>query len=195
MKKLLIFFFFLIVLTNACKKDEKIPAKASENPVSSLISDVDWVVSDASNGSRYELGYVFSATAKGRITQLAAQMKDPGIYTVSVWDADSKSLLRQKAIEQTSPNKFSLAMVDELVIEKDKKYVVSINNTINNVAKGYNALKKKVTSSATIFPISRGSIIIQKSVYSISAVTIFPLVDYSSSNAFYGFADITFIPD
>ena len=195
MKKLLIFFFFLIVLTNACKKDETIPVKASENPVSSLISDVDWAVSDASNGSRYELGYVFSATAKGKITQLAAQMKDPGIYTVSVWDADSKSLLRQKAIEQTSPNKFSLATVDELVIEKDKKYVVSINNTISNVAKGYNALKKKVASSAAIFPISRGSIIIQKSVYSISAVTIFPSVDYSASNAFYGFADITFIPD
>lgn len=98
MKKLLIFFFFLIVLTNACKKDETIPVKASENPVSSLISDVD-------------------------------------------------------------------------------------------------CLKKKVASSAAIFPISRGSIIIEKSVYSISAVIIFPSVDYSASNAFYGFADITFIPN
>jgi hypothetical protein len=197
MKKLLIPFFLLVVLMNSCKKDETTtPAvKPSENPVSSLVSDADWAISDGSNGGKYELGYVFSSTAKGKITQVAAQMKDPGIYTVSIWDGDSKALLRQKTIEQTSPNKFSLATVDELVIEKDKKYLVSINNTISNVAKGYNALKKKISSSATIFPISRGSIIIQKSVYAASATTVFPSVDYSASNAFYGFADITFIPD
>jgi hypothetical protein len=195
MKKLLIPFFLLGLLINACKKDDVAAVKPSENPVASLISDADWVVSDASNGAKYELGYVFSANAKGKVTQVAAQMKDPGIYTVSIWDGDSKGLLRQKAIEQTSPNKFSLASIDELVIEKDKKYVVSINNTISNVAKGYNSVKKKVSSSATIFPISKGSIIIQKSVYSGSGVPVFPATDYSSSNAFYGFADITFIPD
>lgn len=194
MKKLLIPFFLLFVLVNACKKDE-ISIKPSENPVSSLVSDADWVVSDGSNGGKYELGYVFSSSTKGKVTQVGAQMKDPGVYTVSIWDGDSKVLLRQKTIEQISPNKFSLALIDDLVIEKDKKYVVSINNTINNVAKGYNALRKKLSSSATIFPISRGSIIIQKSVYVSSATTMFPSVDYSSSNAFYGFADITFIPD
>jgi hypothetical protein len=174
MKKLLIPFFLLGLLINACKKDDTVVVKPSENPVASLIADADWVVADASNNVSYELGYVFSTNAKGKITQLAAQVKDPGIYTVSIWDADSKVLLRQKAIEQTSPNKFSLASIDELVIEKDKKYVVSINNTISNVAKGYNSVKKKVSSSATIFPISKGSIIIQKSVYAASKTTVFP---------------------
>ena len=73
--------------------------KPSENPVSSLISDTEWAVSDASNEGKYELGYVFSSSAKGKVTQVAAQMKDPGIYTVSIWDAESKGLLRQKTIE------------------------------------------------------------------------------------------------
>lgn len=195
MKNLLFPLFLLIFLTNACKKDETVALKPSENPVASLLTDTNWSVYDATNGSKYELGYVFSSSTKGKVTQVAAQMRDPGIYTVSIWDGDTKGLLRQKTIEQSSPNKFSTASIDDLVIEKDKKYVVSINNTISNVAKGYNAVKKNVNSSANIFPISKGSIIIQKSVYAISATTVFPNVDYSSSNAFYGFADITFIPD
>jgi Domain of unknown function (DUF4082) len=195
MKKLLIPFLFVGLLLNACKKDDTVAVKPSENPVASLVADADWVVADASNGGKYELGYVFSTTTKGKLTQVAAQMISPGIYTVSVWDADTKALLRQKSIEQSSPNKFSTATVEDLVIEKDKKYVVSINNTIGGVAKGYNSVKKKVASATTIFPISKGSIIIQKSVYGNGGTIIFPNVDYSTTNAFYGFADITFIPD
>jgi Domain of unknown function (DUF4082) len=195
MKKLLIPFFLLVVLINACKKDETTTpaAKPSETPVSTLISESDWKLT-AYPASQYELGYVFSASSAGKITQLGVQMAAPGVYTVSVWDGDSKTLLRQKAVEQTSPSKFSTAAVDELVLVKDKKYVVSINSVVGGVKKGYNGLAK-IGSTTNIFPISRGSIIIQKSVYSSSAVPVFPSTDYSTSNTFWGFADITFVPD
>jgi hypothetical protein len=194
MKKLLIPFFLLVVLINSCKKDETTTpaAKPNENPVSSLVSETGWTLTSRSN-SQYELGYVFSSTAAGKITQLGVQMGEPGTYTVSVWDATSKALLRQKTVEQSSPNKFSLSTVDDLAIEKDKKYLISVNNTSIGVKKAYNVLGK--TSATTIFPISKGSIIIQKSVYSISTVAVFPTVDYSDSNAFYGFADMTFVPN
>ncbi len=193
MKKLLIPLFLFFVLINACKKDDTtLAVKPSENPVSSLISESGWTLTSRSV-SQYELGYVFSAITAGKITQLGVQMGEPGTYTVSVWDATSKALLRQKSVEQSSPNKFSLATVDDLAIEKDKKYLVSVNNTSNSVKKAYNVLGK--SSSTTIFPISKGSIVIQKSVYSSSNVTVFPTVDYSDSNAFYGFADFTFIPN
>jgi hypothetical protein len=194
MKKLLIPFLFLGLLLNACKKDDTVAVKPSENPVASLLTDADWKITTRNNG-KYEVGYVFSATTNGKVTQVAAQMGEPGIYTVSIWDATSKALLRQKSIEQSSPSKFTLATVDELAIEKDKKYLVSINNTINNVAKLYSILAKSTGGSTTIFPISRGSIIIQKSVYSSSATSVFPTTDYSETNAFFGFADITFIPN
>lgn len=195
MKKLLFPFFLLVVLMNACKKDDTTNAlKPSETPVTSLLTETDWV-SKSYGGSKFEVGYIFSTTTKGKITQLSAQMGEPGVYSVSVWDVDTKKLLRQKSVEQTSPNKFSSAPIDELVIEKDKKYLVSINTTVNNVGKSYNELKKSGSSTSTIFPISRGSVLIQKSVYLGSAVSIYPTTDYSSSNAFYGFADFTFIPD
>lgn len=194
MKKLLLPFLFLGLLLNACKKDNSVALKPSENPVSSLLTETDWKLTTYPSGN-YELGYVFSASVTGKITQLAAQMAEPGVYTVSIWDGVSKVLLRQKAVEQTSPNKFSSAAIDALTIEKDKKYLVSINCTVSGVKKGYNGLAKTGSGSTTIFPISRGSIVIQKSVYSISAVSVFPATDYSSSNTFFGFADITFIPD
>jgi Domain of unknown function (DUF4082) len=195
MKKLLILFFLLGILINACKKDDAATTvKPSETPVSTLVSEADWKLTAYTSG-KFELGYVFSATAAGKVTQLGAQMNEPGVYTVSVWDGDTKALLRQKSVEQTSPSKFSTAIIDPLPIVKDKKYVVSINNVIGGVSKGYNGLAKTPASSTSIFPISRGSIVIQKSVYSSSATTVYPATDYSNSNTFWGFADITFIPD
>ena len=195
MKKLLIPFFLLGLLLNACKKDDTTTAlKPTENPIATLLKDANWTAA-ANPAGKYELGYIFSASAKGKLTQVAAQMVDPGIYAVSIWDADTKALLRQKSVEQSSPNKFSTASIDELVIEKDKKYVVSISTSIGAVLKGYNQLRKNGSSTGTIFPISSGSVVIQKSVYANSAVSVFPAIDYSTSNAFYGFADITFIPD
>ncbi len=194
MKKLFIPFLFLGLLLNACKKDDSVAVKPSENPVASLLKDATWTVSALSTG-KFEVGYIFSASTNGKITQLASQMVDPGTYTVSIWDANTKALLRQKSVEQSSPNKFSAASVDELIIEKDKKYVVSINTTIGTVAKAYNKLNKTTGSPTTIFPITSGSIVIQKSVYASSAVSVFPAVDYSTFNAFYGFADVTFVPD
>jgi hypothetical protein len=194
MKKLLIPFLFVGLLLNACKKDDTVAVKPSETPVSTLVSETDWKLTAYTSG-KFELGYVFSSTVAGKVTQLGAQMNEPGVYTVSVWDGDTKALLRQKSVEQTSPSKFSTATIDPLPIVKDKKYVVSINNVIGGVSKGYNGLAKTPASSTSIFPISRGSIVIQKSVYSASATTVYPATDYSGSNTFWGFADITFIPD
>ena len=194
MKKLLIPFLFLGLLLNACKKDDTVAVKPSETPVSSLLTETDWKLTGY-GASQFELGYIFSATVAGKITQLGAQMAEPGVYTVSVWDVDTKALLRQKSVEQTSPSKFSTAAIDALPIVKDKKYLVSINSVVGGVKKGYNGVAKTTGSSTTIFPISRGSIVIQKSVYSNSATTVYPTTDYSGSNTFWGFADITFIPD
>jgi hypothetical protein len=194
MKNLLIPFFALILLTNACKKDEGTAVKPSENPVASLLSETDWKLSNYS-ASQFELGYIFSASVAGKITQLGAQMAEPGTYTVSIWEVDTKKLLRQKSVEQTSPSKFSTAPIDELILEKDKKYLVSINSVSGGVKKGYNGLAKVASGTSTIFPISRGSIVIQKSVYSTSATPSYPTVDYSTSNTFWGFADFTFVPN
>jgi hypothetical protein len=195
MRKYLIVIVILSAYNFSCKKeDNTVKPIVSENPVSDLVSESGWEITSRNNG-KYELGYVFSASTNGKITHVAAQMVSPGVYTVSIWDNNSKALLLQKTVEQTTPKKFSSVNVESLAIVKDKKYVVSINNVLSNVNKDYNVVTKK-GSNENIFPISRKSIVIQKSVYGNSnGNSIFPDVDYSSTNSFYGFADFTFVPD
>ena len=57
MKKLLLPFLFLGLLLNACKKDNSVALKPSENPVSSLLTETDWKLTTYPSGN-YELGNV-----------------------------------------------------------------------------------------------------------------------------------------
>ena len=89
MKKLLISFFLLGLLLNACKKDDAIVTKPSESPLAKILEDKTWTQATFSNGP-YELGYIFSASLKGKITQVGCRMPDLGIYTVSIWEEGTK---------------------------------------------------------------------------------------------------------
>ena len=191
MKKSLIPFFLLIILINACKKDETTtPAKASESPVAKILEDKTWTQTTFSNGP-FELGYIFSSSVKGKITQVGCRMPELGIYTVSIWEEGTKKLVRQKTVEQSSPEKFTLVAVDELVIEKDVKYVISVNTAIGGIKKSYFQISN---STANIFPIVRGSIVIQKTVYNSGAIPAFPATG-SYLDKIFGYADFTFVPD
>lgn len=190
MKKLLIPFFLLVVLINACKKEDTVAIKPSESPMAKILENKTWteVVRPAVS---WELGYSFSASAKGKITQMGCRMPEPGIYTVSIWNETTKALLRQKAVEQTSPDKFTLVNVDELVIEKDTKYIISLNTVVGAKARTYYRI---TNTNATIFPITIGSIVIQKSLYGAFITPTFPN-SAPELGQMYGYPDFTFIPD
>ena len=192
MKNLSISFFLLFVLNTACKKDETTTpnAKPSESPVAKILEDKTWTQTTFSNGP-FELGYIFSSSVKGKITQVGCRMPDLGIYTVSIWEEGTKKLVRQKTVEQSSPEKFTLVTVDELAVEKDVKYVISVNSAIGGVKKSYFQISN---ATANIFPIVRGSIVIQKTVYNNGAVPTFPATG-SYLDKIFGYADFTFTPD
>lgn len=192
MKKLLIPFLLLVVLTNACKKDETTTpvTKPSENPMAKILEDKTWT--EKSNAAiNWELGYVFSTSVKGKISQMGCRMPEPGTYTVSIWEQGTKKLLRQKTVEQSSPEKFVLVNVDELTVEKDVKHVISINTVIGGKAKMFYTI---ANANTNIFPIARGSILIQQSVYKVASTSTFP-DGGSETGRMYGYADFTFIPD
>lgn len=185
----LILAVFFIVLVS-CKKDEDPGVKPGETVMVSLLEESTWTQTTASAVS-WELGYVFSTSVNGKITKLSCKMPEPGIYTVSLWEQTGKSLLRQKTIEQSTPEKFSEAGIDEFLVEKDKKYVISINTVVGGSAKKFYAISN---SNSNIFPIVRGSILIQSSVYKAIATPKFP-DGGSETGRMFGFADFTFIPD
>lgn len=188
MKKLLLPLFLFGLLLNACKKDDS-NTKPSENPMSKILEDKTWTLASSTNGP-FELGHIFSTITKGKITQLGCQMPEPGIYTVSLWDVNTKKLLAQKAVEQTTANKLTLAGLTEIIIEKDVKYAVSVNSTINGVTKPYNYAEN---SSATVFPFTVGSVIFQSTVYNSSKVPVFP--ETFKSKRLFGYPEFTFIAD
>ena len=189
MKKLLIPFFLLGLLLNACKKDDTTALKPSENPMAKILEDKTWTQSQAV--ASWELGFIFSPSTKGKIIQLGCRLPEPGVYTVSLWEQSTKKLLRQKAVEQTSPDKFTLTNVDELVVDKDVKYIVSVSSVVGGKAKPYYRI---ANTNANIFPIARGSILIQSSTYSAVATPTFPDGAIELGRMF-GYADITYIPD
>lgn len=190
MKKSLIPFLFFGLLLNACKKDDAVVTKPNESPLAKILEDKTWTQATFSNGP-YELGYIFSASIKGKITQVGCRMPDLGIYTVSIWDEGTKKLLRQKTVEQSSPEKFTLVNVDELVVEKDVKYVISVNTAIGGIKKSYFQI---ANTTSNIFPIVRGNIVIQKTVVNDGATPTFPATR-SYLDKIFGYADFTFIPD
>ena len=191
MKKLLIPFFLLGLLLNACKKDDTAALKPSENPMAKILEDKTWTQTQSPSAIAWELGFIFSVSSKGKITQLGCRLPEPGVYTVSLWEQSTKKLLRQKAVEQTSPDKFTLANVDELVIDKDVKYIVSVSSVVGGKAKFYYRI---ANSNTNIFPIVRGSILIQSSTYRSVATPTFP-DEAIETGRMFGYADFTYIPD
>lgn len=178
----------LLVVAGACKKGDDV--KPKENPMASLLSESGWTETIGNYGN-FEMGYTFSTSVNGKITQLGCKMPNPGTYTVSLWEKDTKKLLRQKSIEQSSPEKFTLVNVDELVVEKDKRYVVSVNNTIGGQAKSYYIIKN---GSSNIFPLTRGSVLILSAVERGGMSTVFP-ENSTVPGYIAGYSDFTFIPD
>jgi hypothetical protein len=189
-KLTLVFWLFLTIFS--CQKNEAMPinTKPAENPMAKILEDKTWIQTLSPVPDTWELGYVFSATTNGKITQLGCRLPEPGVYTVSLWELATKKLVRQKAVEQTSPDKFTLANVDELIVEKDKKYVVSVNSTVAGKAKSYFRI---ANSNANIFPIVRGSILIQTSVFKSSSSIVYP--DALENGRMFGYAEFTYIPE
>jgi len=182
---------FLILILGACKDngDDAPEIKPSENPMATILQDATWT--QKTSTATWELGFIFSTSADGKITQLGCKMPEPGTYTVSLWDQSTKTLLRQKTVEQSSPDKFVSADIDELLLTKDKKYAVSVNTFIGGSAKKYYYV---TNSNSNIFPIVRGSILIQSSAYKSSATPKYP-DDGGALGSLYGYPDFTFIPN
>jgi hypothetical protein len=193
MKKLLIPFFFVGLLLNACKKDDTVAVKPSENPVTSFLSGSSTVVSGVRTSGPWELGLVFSSSVDGKITQVGSKMPDPGSYRIIIWDNDTKAVLRQKTIEQSAPLTLTMENIEALPLTANKNYVISINSQSGGVNKKYSYAYK--TAGGDFMPFSKGSILILNSCYSLVSTATFPSTTTNIKSEFYGFADFTFTPN
>ncbi len=193
MKKLLIPFLFLGLLLNACKKDDAVAVKPSENPLTTFLSGSSTVVTGTRTSGPWELGLVFSSSVEGKITQIGSKMPDPGSYRIIIWDNDTKAVLRQKTVEQSAPLTLTLENIEALSLTANKNYVISINSQSGGVNKKYGVASK--TGGGDFMPFSKGSILVLNSCYSAVSTATFPSGAPNIKSEFYGFADFTFIPN
>lgn len=188
---IVLLFVSLLALTDCKDKEEKV--KPSEKPLTTFLTEENGFEMKERGSGPWELGVVFSASVPGKITQLGSKMPEPGSYRVLIWEYDTKNLLRQKTVEQTSPNKLTLENVDELILEPNKKYVISINSQIGGVNKKY--FYAATASSSNFMPFTVGSILVHEACYTSVATVEFPGNVTAVKYELYGFPEFTFIPD
>lgn len=175
----------------ACKKSDA--TKPAENPITSFMTSETAIQASTRASGPWELGLVFSVSTAGKLTQLGAKMPEPGTYRVIVWDFDSKQLLRQKTVEQTSPDKLTLDGIDALALTANKKYIVSVNSQSAGTNKKYGVASK--ANSSEFMPFTKGSVLVYNSCYSSVATATYPNAAMNIKSEYYGFPEFTFIPD
>jgi hypothetical protein len=123
---ILLTLFASLSLVGCKKNDENV--SPIESPVTTLLKDTATVKMGQRSSGPWELGLVFSASVPGKISQIGSRMPQPGSYRILIWDFDTRVLLRQKTVEQSTPGAITMANLDEaLPVLADKKYVISIN--------------------------------------------------------------------
>jgi hypothetical protein len=188
MKNLLMPLFLLILLTNACKKDEAV--NASEVPLAKFFADSTIKFgSKVTNSSYFEYGQRFQVSKAGKITKLGVRTPSPGTYRVVIWDVDTKTVIGQKTVEQTTGNEQVWGDITPLSLVFNKQYYVTY------LANNWNIVYPK-TGTEFSYPIVKGNVVLL--AYGYAGSTVGSIAKYPTTEPktyIAGFVDFTFLPD
>lgn len=99
-----------------------------------------------------EFGLAFSPNVKGQIN--AITVKIPNVNSnlrVTIWDYTTQTVLRTETVNITSSNVTTTKTISPLALEKDKKYMITMNST-----DWYK--EHKADNSAATYPVTAGNI-------------------------------------
>ena len=181
---------------SACSKPEAETeaVKPTENNIAQYVdANAGTIASNTRSSGPWELGVVFSASVAGKLTQVGTRMPEPGMYRVTVWDFDTQTVLRQKTVEQSSPDQLTLANVDALGLTPNKKYVISVNSQSGGANKKYFFAAKN--GGGDWLPFTKGSTLVHSACYSKTAPAKFPNDVSSVKSELYGYPEFTFVAD
>jgi flagellar basal body-associated protein FliL len=181
------------VAFTSCKKkkdDTPKPVVKEVSLIENAFANAAFTTTATGSGS-WEYGVKFSISNAGKITKLGSKMPEVGSYRVTLWDADSKAILAQATINQTTAGNLSFADIAPFAIIVGKDYYV----TVQSINKKWFEVRKSGGGNIT-YPMVSGSMTIKQYGYKSSAdgaaaafPTVFP-TDY-----YAGFTDIEFVQD
>ena len=193
MKNTVCISFALLSLASLTECGSKDTLKPAENALTGFVAAEAALTPSTRTSGPWELGVVLSTSATGKLTQLGSKMPEPGSYRITVWDFDTKQVLRQKTVEQSSPDKLTLNDVESLVLTPNKKYVISINSQSGGANRKYAVASK--TGGADFMPFTKGSILVYNTCYKGTPTALFPDTATNVKSELYGYPEFTFIAD
>jgi hypothetical protein len=145
----------IVFFITSCSKDDDEPVPKpmiymDENPLEKYHEKAGFTtVTNFINSGSYEFGLVFSPNVKGKIKSITVKLPDvnPSLK-VTIWDYAAKTVLVTENINVTGSNILITKNITELALEKDKKYVITMNS--NDWYK-----KAKPDNSNTVYPMDR----------------------------------------
>lgn len=162
-----------------------------EEGFTSILADstMNIQVTATNNQTYYEFGFKFQVLKDGKIAKLGTKLPNAGSYRVSIWDAESKTVLLEKVVNQTQANKQHWVNISLLPIIKDKEYLISV------LANNWNDAFQK-TGKAIEYPIEKGNIKLLQFAYTSQPSSSSPPKFPNMTDNYYsisGFVDFGFI--
>lgn len=188
-------FFLIAILSLAtlgpsCNKYESADALPERSPMSStFLGNPNNIVTITGSGP-YEYGFKFAVSKNGQITRLGCKMPKTGNYRVTLWDMSvaTPAVMAQATVVEPSDSTLSFADIVPVSVATNKNYFISIWSNDS----WYRAVP---LTSAFVYPITTGSIIIKGYQWSNAPST--PQVFPSTSEVTYvaGVPDLEFLAD
>lgn len=139
------------------------------------------------NSGDYEFGLAFSPNVKGKITGITIKLPDINSnLRVTVWDYTTKAILRSETLNVASANTLVTKEIAELALEKDKKYLITMNS--NDWYK-----RAKPDNSNATYPITAGNIKMLEYRWGSGTTQTFPSnvsLDYNGGDLSFNFQQV-----
>lgn len=196
MQKITCLYIIIIAITAiffiACNKNSNsnTPTIKTETPLNALIKNgfLDSTIT-FTNSTSFEMGYSFSSSKNGILTQLGGLFPDKKSYRVALWDSASQTLLDSAIIQVRDTSKFNYTAISPINIIAKRKYIITTNN--QDGAKRYFILLRKVPNQLQL-PVQSGNITIHQEMEKRCSQACFPIVN--SSIFLPGMPDFEFKP-
>lgn len=139
------------------------------------------------NSGSYEFGLAFSPNVKGKITGITIKLPDANPdLRVTIWDYTTKTVVRTETINVTAANTLITKEISELALEKDKKYMITMNS--NDWYK-----RSKPDNSNAAYPITAGNIKFLEYKWGSGTSQTFPAntsLDYNGGDLSFNFQQV-----
>ncbi len=181
-------FIPLIFLILSCGGKDTEP---EQHTVTNFLSKEEGLSYIKGTDGPWELGFVFSPSRNGKLTQLGCKMPEAGYYRVTLWDFESKEILLQNNVNQNFNDSLKLENVVVQNLKAPQKYILSVNTFSSGRARQYFDFYKD--GGGDFMPFKKGDIEILNTCFIPTAETIFP--SWEARHRIYGIPEFTFIAD